>query len=173
MSAITSGALPALNVVARSGLGWDAAHDEPHQVTSTLDDTVWAELVHRCETNRIVGLLGSAIGAGDLPVSEAQFDQAVDLLRTELSAMLVIEQHLLRTLEVLRRAGVEAKALKGPAVAHLDYPNPSMRLFSDVDLLVHPTQFDEAIDAIVATGVERRFTELRRGFDRRFSALRD
>ena len=32
--------------------------------------------------------------------------------------------------------GIRSRVLKGPAVAHLDYPDPALRAFGDVDLLV-------------------------------------
>ncbi len=42
-------------------------------------------------------------------------------------------------------AGIEAKVLKGRAVAHLDYPDPAQRMFADIDLLVRSDDLDSAV----------------------------
>ena len=43
---------------------------------------------------------------------------------------------LLRALEVLAAAGIPSRVLKGVALAHTAYPQPELRVFGDVDLLV-------------------------------------
>ncbi len=162
--------LRVLGAVCRAGLGVPPSIDgDVDAADLRLDDDAWLELMHRCASNRITGLLGAAVETGLVAASEAQYDVLRERLRDDLAGVLVIEQHLLRVLDLFRTVGIDVRALKGPAVAHLDYPDPSMRLFSDVDILVRPEQFDEAVRTIVGTGVDRRFPELRKGFDRRFT----
>ena len=76
---------------------------------------------------------------------------------------------MLDAVAVLDEAGIEHRILKGSAVALLDYADPSDRIFNDVDLMVRGADFDAAVAAFTATGLDRRFPEPRPGFDRRFS----
>ena len=48
----------------------------------------------------------------------------------------------------LNAAGIEFRVLKGCATAHLDYPDPSLRLTSDVDLLVRQGQLGAATEVL-------------------------
>ena len=59
--------------------------------------------------------------------------------------------------------------LKGTALAHLDYDDPSLRCFGDVDLLVPGSHIEAARDLLLADGGTRAYPEPRPGFDRRFS----
>ena len=78
----------------------------------------------------------------------------------------------LRLLEVAdwfdEAGGVEFLVLKGPAVAHLDEIDPSLRSFADLDLLIHERDMDRAIAALERHGAVRRIPQRRPGFDRRF-----
>jgi hypothetical protein len=80
----------------------------------------------------------------------------------------VLERIALDVVEDLGDVGVATRLLKGPAVAHLDYPDPAWRSFGDVDLLVRSDDYDRAVAILVAGGSFRRSDEVRRGFDRRF-----
>ena len=53
---------------------------------------------------------------------------------------------------MLRRSGLDHRALKGAAVAHLDYPDPALRSFIDVDLLVRAEEWDDAIQVLREAG---------------------
>ena len=65
-------------------------------------------------------------------------------------------------------AGVELRVLKGSAYAHLDYPEPALRSFVDLDLLFRPAHFDRAVAVLTGAGFTRILAEPRPGFDRRF-----
>ena len=52
---------------------------------------------------------------------------------------------------VLGAAGIDVRALKGPAVGRLEYPDPSWRAYGDVDLLVPG-------DEVIFTTAEGSFT---------------
>jgi hypothetical protein len=82
---------------------------------------------------------------------------------------LALEATLVRTVALLEDATIEHRVLKGTGVAHLDYPDPALRSFGDVDLLIRSSQFTAAVGALVAVGHQRRYPEPRPGFDRRFS----
>ena len=59
--------------------------------------------------------------------------------------------------------------IKGPAIAHLDALDPSVRTFADVDLLVAAHDIDRAVAVLTAMGGTLPWAERRNGFDRRFA----
>jgi hypothetical protein len=85
-----------------------------------------------------------------------------------MGAALRLEQLLLSVVRELGRAGVQARVLKGTAVAHLDYADPALRPFGDIDLLVQGDDFETAAAVVSGLGFVRDFTEPRPGFDRMF-----
>ena len=104
-----------------------------------------------------------------MTVTDEQAEEAFGAHRASMASALLLELTLIRLAEQLEAAGVEFRVLKGTAVAHLDYPEPSLRAFGDIDLLVRSSQFDRAIDTLTRAGHQRKFPEPRPGFDRRFS----
>jgi hypothetical protein len=55
-------------------------------------------------------------------------------------------------LTAFARAGVAVIVLKGPALASEHYPDPALRPFTDLDLLVRRHDRDRAIDVLSAVG---------------------
>lgn len=135
---------------------------------SPLGADEWAELLSLVRAHRIAGQLAEAVATGALPTDDIQREQAQDLHLSAMEMCLLLEDDLLRTASLLDGAGIEYRVLKGPAHAHLDYPDPSLRVFGDIDLLVQGEDFDAAVAALVAEGHRRRHREVRPGFDRRF-----
>jgi hypothetical protein len=81
---------------------------------------------------------------------------------------LLAERETVVTATVLERSGIPYRVLKGPAWAHSSYPDPMLRSFGDVDVLVPAKQWEQSVQALEASGAERLFPELRPGFDVRF-----
>jgi putative nucleotidyltransferase-like protein len=141
--------------------------------TRTLPDVpaeppVWAHLMETVRHERITGLLMSAILDGALPATAEQTEEAVLAHRASMVTALALEASLVTTAALLDEASIDYRVLKGTGVAHLDYPDPALRSFGDIDLLVRSSQFDDAVEALVAVGHRRKFPEPRPGFDRRF-----
>lgn len=130
---------------------------------------MWTAVLDSCRAQRMLGLLWALASEEGVDLDEDQGEQLEHELREALAGDLIRERELLRLVEVLEAAGVEARVLKGPAVAHLDYPDPAMRSFADVDLLVRPGEWDRAVAALCGDGWLRTYFEPRPGFDRRFS----
>ena len=80
-----------------------------------------------------------------------------------------LEQRLLEVWVALKEAEVPCRVLKGPAVAHLDYPVPEWRPFTDIDLLVPGDRLDRAVAVVEAMGGRRIFAEPRPGYAARFA----
>ncbi|MGY1797425.1 nucleotidyltransferase family protein [Blastococcus sp. SYSU D00868] len=118
---------------------------------------------------RLAGLLAAAVETGSLPATGQQAAQARREHVEWACRAMAIEQGALEVLGRLSAAGVRVRLLKGAAVAHLDYPDPALRHFVDVDLLVPSAEFDRAVATLTAAGHTRRHLQPRPGFDRRFS----
>jgi hypothetical protein len=91
------------------------------------------------------------------------------VLQSWLAHALRIEHLLLDVFDRLAAAGIDARVLKGVALAHIAYPEPSWRVFGDVDVLVPSDAFTRSAQILSeALGLRRAVPELRAGFDNRF-----
>jgi hypothetical protein len=135
---------------------------------SKVDDSTFSALLAVCESERSTGLLVDSIRRGTILASDEQAEIAETSHREALIRCLRLEALLLDAVGQLEMAGVEARVLKGSATAHLDYPDPVLRTFIDVDLLVRSDNFDTASTVLVDAGFVRPVPEIRPGFDRRF-----
>lgn len=137
----------------------------PHE---PLDSDRWAALSAKVTDGRVPGLWVQAIEDGTLAASPTQVQEAVKAHTLAKGMSALLEGFLVEAVAVLKAAGIDYRVLKGPAVAHLDYPDRRLRSFGDIDLLVPADQFDQAIAAFRAAGYTRQHRELRPGFERRF-----
>ena len=128
----------------------------------------WDNLMWGVKLHHLPGLLAAAVHDGDLPTTPDQRAECLHYHSVDMQHCLELEADLLRVGDLLDGSGIRYRVLKGPAFAHLDYPDPALRSFVDIDLLVPSQSFDVAVDALIRDGYERRFSELRPGFDRRF-----
>jgi hypothetical protein len=140
----------------------------PAPIERPVEQPVWDHLIDFVRNQRITGLLVAAIREGAVPVTVQQAEEAELALRSSMVTALALEATLVRTGALLDEAAIDYRVLKGTGVAHLDYPDPSLRSFGDIDLLIRSTQYDDAIATLVAAGHYRRYPEPRPGFDRRF-----
>jgi hypothetical protein len=70
--------------------------------------------------------------------------------------------------DALSGGGVDTRVLKGSAVARLDYADPAIRSYIDLDVLVRAADVDRSVTLLSAAGFWRTLAEPRPGFDRRF-----
>ncbi len=97
------------------------------------------ELAHR---HGLVGLLD---------VSDVVDPAELSAIQARLAARgAVMRRHLGRLVERLGEAGVKVAVVKGPDLADRVYPDPAMRYFTDLDLVVPPSDLDRALDVIDA-----------------------
>ncbi len=61
-------------------------------------------------------------------------------------------QQLMKVLDLLADAGIEAMPFKGPALAVQAYGDLSMRSFSDLDILIHERDFDRVYNVLLDHG---------------------
>jgi hypothetical protein len=136
--------------------------------TAPLSRALWPTFLGEVARERLAGLLGAAIIDGAFPVSAEQFEAAATLQTQVAATALLVERLLLVVAERLGQSGVDFRVLKGPAVAHLDYADPALRCFGDLDVLVRTVDFAPAVALLESDGGHRESPELRRGFDERF-----
>lgn len=151
----------ALRVAARTGL--------PVEPEVLELDVEIGDLAGRAGgADRLGGFFGAAVDAGELVVPEMLVPQIRRSWHAGLVESVGAEAAAVRVAGVLDEAGITWLISKGPALAHLDYPAPELRLFGDVDVVVHPNSWDAAAEALEGAGYRREFPELRPGFDASF-----
>ena len=101
------------------------------------DVAIGAGLVELAQRHGLVGALAQRT---DGPLVRA-------IHARESARRAVMESHLRRVLSELDEAGVRVVLLKGPDIAG-HYRRPEIRSFSDLDLLVPPSQLDDALRII-------------------------
>jgi len=133
-----------------------------------LDPPVWDAVLERAARQRVTGHLAFALEEGAFAATQPQRSAAAEHHERALALDLLLERLLLASVERLEHASIPVKILKGTALAHTRYANPSLRSSGDVDLLVPGSHFDAAVETLCARGARRRYREPRRGFDQRF-----
>ncbi|HEY5014972.1 MAG TPA: nucleotidyltransferase family protein [Acidimicrobiia bacterium] len=159
-----AGVVPALEAVAAYGL----VGTRRELPTEPLTEPTWSAFLDAAAGERLVGLLALAILDGAFPATAGQIE-AVANLETDVAVVaLMLERLLLAVADRFGGAGIDFRVLKGPSVAHVDYPEAALRSFGDLDLLVRGADFAGAVAVLEADGGRRAVPELRRGFDHRF-----
>ncbi len=143
--------------------------DTTRLVPEPLAEDDFMALLRLCEDHRLLGTLADAVENGRVAVDDGQLDSLTQRYLVWLSNSLEVERLLLRVAECCAQAGIEMRVLKGAALARLAYPDPSSRVFADLDLLIPATRFDDAVRlAVDELGGTQSIVELRPGFDREF-----
>lgn len=146
------------------GLREDGASVEPVPVAGER----WRSLLARLVAQRLTGLAVAAAEAGWLRLADRQANELLGAHRAAMLSALRLEQKLLSLTAAFEEAALDVVALKGPAVAHAFYPEPSWRPFGDLDLLVRTRDWRRACGLLSELGCHRALPEPRRGFDERF-----
>jgi hypothetical protein len=132
-------------------------------------DAEFEALLAECEHHRLLGLLAKAVRDGVVVLSPDQEASFEELYRAWLTHALRVERMLLDATRILDADGIRSRVLKGVALAHTAYDDPSERVFGDVDLLVPARELTRASEVLAdALAGERAQPELRPGFDDRF-----
>ena len=123
----------------------------------------------RARFDRMSGFVSTAIRTGVVEADDATLERVDDGWHEALFGVTLVEALAVRTAAQLDAAGVRWRLTKGAALAHLDYPQQlALRTFGDVDVVIHPDDWQGALDALFAVGHARPSPELRPGWDVRF-----
>lgn len=128
-----------------------------------------AEMLAGATRHKLVGVLGSVVGAGAIDLDPADYALVGEAHEGAMREVLLLEEELLHAIGVLDAAGIESRVLKGAALAHMVHPDPAERCFGDNDVLVSSADIDGAVAALVDAGATRPMPALSSSFDRRFA----
>lgn len=150
-----------------------ASHGLPEQPAAflavPLGDRQWTVFLDGVRRQRLIGFLKAAVDAERVPVTDGQSEAVDELHLQACGSMLRMERRLLELVHSYEAAGIEVVVLKGTASAHLNYDEPSMRVFADNDLLVRPADFQAALVLARRLGYRRLVAPPRPTFDRRYA----
>ncbi len=123
----------------------------------------WSERLNDVNHHGLAGLLERARVDALVDLDE----QTVERLNIQLDAEAIravrLEGELIRMLPVF--AELPVVVLRGAVLAHGSYPDPQLRPFTDLDLLVASRDLDRAVDALRGLGYARARPELASGLD--------
>ena len=157
-------ALDVLRVAVSHGLPGAELEAALAGVTPQLSDDVLA-LATR---HRVQGLLWAAVDADVVTGTEVQVMSAREALASALRTCLVSQGTAALTLDALGSAGIEARVLKGVAIAQLDHVDPAERVFGDADLLVRRSDYRAALSTLEAADFRRVQPPVRSWWEHRF-----
>ena len=140
----------------------------PEPEPTTVPDDVWQRLFSRIRAERISGLAVQSVVSGWLELSDEQATELLAAHRDSMTWCLSVERKLVGLAEAFDAEGIPFAVLKGASVAHTMYPDPSLRSFGDLDLLVSTTDYERACALLGRLGHVRQRPEPRPGFEVRF-----
>ena len=153
---------PALVAAARHGLGAPTA---PVSLDASAAEAVFA----RARFHHLSGFLADAALAGTVTTDdEGLWSPLWRQWRDELLMCVRLEALAVRTGELLDTTAIRWCLTKGAALAHLDYPDPAVRTFGDVDVLVHPADWSRAFRLLTDSGYRRETSTLPGNYDDRY-----
>lgn len=112
----------------------------------------WGQWAWAARIERVVPLLYHLVDSAPTDLTEEQRGDVRQLQGSALLRCVELEHHLIVVSRLLADQGIRSAVLKGGATAHLDYPDPSWREFSDIDLLIHPRDRAAATELLTDSG---------------------
>jgi hypothetical protein len=141
------------------GPAWLAAYGLPGTLSDPpmgpLSGAGWAKLIRSAHAQQLSGHLMRAIDDGALQVTAEQQEQATDVHLSVTTETLAVEKSFVEAAGALAAAHVDVRVLRGPVLAHLDYPDPGLRPYHGVHLLVRSADISRAVAVLLANGCAR------------------
>jgi hypothetical protein len=146
---------PALLAIARAGL--------PGAVPPPRDG--WHDHLDAVLSHGLAGLFAASASMGIVRIDADIAGRLQRQLDAEAVRGVQLEGELLRLAPALEHLG--GVVLKGAVLAHAAYPDPLLRPFTDIDLLVPGDRIEHAITVLGSYGYERARPEPAPGYDTR------
>jgi hypothetical protein len=125
----------------------------------------WGEHLDAVMAQGLAGLFSASAAAGMVEIDADMAARLQRQLDSEAVRAVQLEGELLRLEPVLEHLG--AVVLKGAVLAHAAYPDPLLRPFTDIDLLVPGDRIEHAISVLATYGYGRFRPEPVPGYDAR------
>jgi hypothetical protein len=125
----------------------------------------WSDRLDDVLAHGVAGFLRWSVAEGLVDLDEASTHRLDLQLEAEAIRAVQLEGELLRLRDVL--TDLPAVVLKGAVLAHEAYPDPSLRPFTDLDILVTGAHQPDAVRALEALGYVRSRPEPAPGYDAR------
>jgi Uncharacterised nucleotidyltransferase len=125
----------------------------------------WADHLDAVLSQGLAGLFSATAAAGMVDIDADMAGRLQRQLDAEAVRAVQIEGELLRLGPALEHLG--AVVLKGAVLAHAAYPDPLLRPFTDIDLLVPGDGINHAIAVLTTYGYQRTRPEPAPGYDAR------
>jgi hypothetical protein len=116
------------------------------------DAATWDAWTWLVRQDRVAPLLYQMVDTVPTDLTAGQRREVAQLQGAALSRCVQLEHHALVVMRLLADHGIRSAILKGGATAHLDYPDPSWREVSDIDLLIDPVDRVRATDLLAREG---------------------
>ena len=125
----------------------------------------WGDRLDDVSGHGLAGFLGWAASEGLVDLDDRSTHRLELRLEAEAIRAVQLEGELIRLQQVL--TDLPAVVLKGAVLAHEAYPDPSLRPFTDLDILVAGANHADAVRKLEALGYERTRPEPAPGYDAR------
>jgi len=114
--------------------------------------TDWDAWVWIARRDRVVPLLYQLVDVVATDLTDEQREEIRQLQGATLSRCVQLEHHMIVVAGLLADHGFRCAVLKGGATAQLDYPDPSWREVSDIDLLIDPADRSAVLGLLASEG---------------------
>jgi hypothetical protein len=125
----------------------------------------WADHLDAVLSQGLAGLFSATAAAGMIDIDADMAGRLQRQLDAEAVRAVQLEGELLRLGPALEHLG--AVVLKGAVLAHAAYPDPLLRPYTDIDLLVPGDRINHAIAVLTTYGYQRTRPEPAPGYDAR------
>ncbi len=112
----------------------------------------WKALFDLADRHGTIPLLYRSLAASEDVVPFAEFSKLNQLYQANLHKALFLSRELIRILHCMSTLGVEAMPYKGLPLAQVVYGDIALRQTGDIDLLIRPSDFPRARDAVCELG---------------------
>lgn len=119
-------------------------------------DVNWDEVLVGLGRHALIGLAFHYLACNPGSIVPSAFRDAVKKAHSLAALrMAIIHRNLFQLLEQLNASGLDYLVVKGPAVAFAVYPDPSLRVFNDLDLVVRECDWQRAHALLTGLGFQQ------------------